>query len=39
LSLTSDAKNFYYKYTRDLLKDGKPVKQRAWEETVPRDHQ
>jgi uncharacterized protein len=39
LTLTSDARNFYYKYTRDLLKDGKPVKQKTWEETVPRDHQ
>jgi predicted acyl esterase len=39
LSLTSDAKNFYYKYTRDLLKDGRPLKQKTWEETIPRDHQ
>jgi predicted acyl esterase len=39
LTLTSDAKNFYYKYTRDLLKDGKPLKQKTWEEAIPRDHQ
>ena len=39
LTLASDARNFYYKYTRDLLKDGKPLKQKTWEETVPRDHQ
>ncbi len=39
LQLTSDAKNFYYKYTRELLKDGQPLKQKTWEETVPRDHQ
>jgi predicted acyl esterase len=39
LALTSDARNFYYKYTRDLLKDGKPLKQKTWEETIPRDHQ
>ena len=39
LILTSDAKNFYYKYTRDLLKDGKLLKQKSWEETIPRDHQ
>lgn len=39
LTLTSDAKNFYYKYTRDLLKDGKPLKQKTWEETIQRDHQ
>ena len=39
LKLTSDAKNFYYKYTRELLKDGQNVKRKTWEETIPRDHQ
>ncbi len=39
LNLSSDAKNFYYKYTRELLKDGQTVKQKTWEETIPRDHQ
>lgn len=39
LQLTSDARNFYYKYTRELLKDGQPLKQKTWEETIPRDHQ
>ena len=39
LSVTTDQKNFYYKYTRELLKDGQTVKQKTWEETVPRDHQ
>jgi hypothetical protein len=39
LSVTTDAKNFYYKYTRELLKDGQMVKQKTWEETIPRDHQ
>jgi hypothetical protein len=39
LTLSSDAKNFYYKYRRELLKDGQPVKQKTWEETIPRDHQ
>jgi hypothetical protein len=39
LTLTSDAKNFYYKYTRQLFKDGQPVRQKTWEETIPRDHQ
>ena len=39
LALSSDAKNFYYKYTRVLLKDGQPLKQKTWEETIPRDHQ
>jgi hypothetical protein len=39
LALSSDAKNFYYKYTRELLKDGHPLKEKTWEETIPRDHQ
>jgi len=39
LTLRSDAQNFYYKYTRQLLKDGQPLRQKAWEETIPRDHQ
>jgi hypothetical protein len=39
LSVTTDQKNFYYKYTRELLKDGQNVKQKTWEETIPRDHQ
>jgi uncharacterized protein len=39
LSVTTDQKNFYYKYTRELLKDGQTVKQKTWQETIPRDHQ
>jgi len=39
LTLSSDAKNFYYKYTRELFKDNVPFKQKTWEETIPRDHQ
>ena len=39
LSVTTDQKNFHYKYTRELLKGGQTVKQKTWEETVPRDHQ
>jgi len=39
LSVTTDQKNFYYKYTRESLKDGRMVKQQTWEETIPRDHQ
>ena len=39
LSVTTDVKNFYYKYTRELLKDGQMVRQKTWEETIPRDHQ
>jgi hypothetical protein len=39
LSVTTDQKNFYYKYTRELLKDGHIFKQKTWQETIPRDHQ
>lgn len=39
LTLTSDVHNFYYKYVRELYQDGKLLKQKTWEETVPRDHQ
>jgi len=39
LSVTTDQKNFYYKYTRELLKDGRMLKQKTWEETIPRDYQ
>lgn len=39
LSVTSDAKNFFYKYTRELKKDGTLVKGKTWEETIPRDLQ
>jgi hypothetical protein len=39
LSLTSDRKNFFYKYTRELLKDGKLIRSKTWQETIPRDHQ
>jgi uncharacterized protein len=39
LSVTTDQKNFYYKYTRELLKDGAMVKEKTWEKTIPRDHQ
>ena len=39
LSVATDQKNFYYKYTRELLKDSQMVKQKTWQETIPRDHQ
>ncbi len=39
LLVTTDQKNFYYKYTRELLKDGAIVKSKTWQETVARDHQ
>ncbi len=39
LTLSSDAQNFYYKYIRQLFKDGQEIKQKTWQETIPRDHQ
>ena len=39
LLVTTDQKNFYYKYTRELLKDGTVFKSKTWQETIPRDHQ
>jgi uncharacterized protein len=39
LSVTSDATTFFYKYTRELLKDGNLVKTKTWEEAIPRDNQ
>ncbi len=39
LTLSSDAKNFYYKYSRELFKDDQSIRHKTWEETIPRDHQ
>ena len=39
LLVTTDQKNFYYKYTRELVKDGQMLKSKTWKETIPRDHQ
>lgn len=39
LSFRSDRKNFYYSYKRKLLQDGKLVREKTWQDTIPRDHQ
>jgi len=39
LLVTTDQENFYYRYTRELLKDGQMLKSKTWKETIPRDHQ
>jgi uncharacterized protein len=39
LLVTTDQKNFYYNYTRELLKDGTMIKTKTWQETIARDHQ
>lgn len=38
LSVTSDPENFYYSYTRRALENGKLIREKTWEETIPRDH-
>lgn len=39
LSVTTDQSNFYYAYTRQLFKNGQKIKEKKWQETIPRDHQ
>jgi uncharacterized protein len=39
LELTSDAREFHYKFTRTLTENGKKVRQKTWREDVARDHQ
>jgi predicted acyl esterase len=39
LEFRSDPENFYYRYTRRVKEDGEPVKEKTWEEVVPRDFQ
>jgi hypothetical protein len=38
LKFSSDRENFYYTYTRRLLENGRLVREKAWEETISRDH-
>ena len=35
----SDRDNFYYRGNRRLLKDGVLVREKSWEDRIPRDHQ
>ena len=39
MSFRSDLENFYYEYTRRLLEDGKLIREKNWDDTIPRDHQ
>ncbi len=39
MTFRSDLENFYYSYIRRLLQDGELVREKAWEDTIPRDHQ
>jgi predicted acyl esterase len=39
LDLSSDKAHFYYHFTRLLLENGKKVREKTWDENIPRDHQ
>lgn len=39
LAVTSDSRAFHYSYTRELSVDGKLLRTRSWQESIPRDHQ
>jgi putative CocE/NonD family hydrolase len=39
LLFRSDRHNFYYTYTRRLLENGAIVRQKTWNDTIPRDFQ
>ena len=39
LSFTSDSENFYYVYTKRVLENGKLIREKTWEEAIPRNHQ
>lgn len=37
--LRSDGRTFHYRYTRELWKDGTRVREKTWDEAIPRDFQ
>jgi hypothetical protein len=39
LNLKSDENNFYYHFERTLTENGKMIREKKWDETIPRDHQ
>jgi hypothetical protein len=39
LDVRSDKANFYYKFRRQLRKNGQLIREKKWQETIPRDHQ
>jgi uncharacterized protein len=39
LDLKSDEKNFYYHFERTLTENGKLIREKKWDEAIPRDHQ
>jgi len=39
LEVRSDSGNFLYEYKRQLLEGGRVIREKAWKEIIPRDHQ
>ncbi|MGH8203569.1 MAG: CocE/NonD family hydrolase, partial [Steroidobacteraceae bacterium] len=39
LTFRSDRENFFYTYRRRLTENGKPVREKTWQQTIPRDYQ
>ncbi|MGB6334941.1 MAG: hypothetical protein WBG96_04920, partial [Thermoanaerobaculia bacterium] len=39
LLFRSDLENFYYTYTRRVLENGELLREKTWQDTIPRDHQ
>ena len=37
LDFNTDLENFYYVYTRRLFENGELVREKTWDETIPRD--
>jgi len=38
LRIESDARDLRYRYRRQLRRDGTLVREREWDESIPRDH-
>ncbi len=39
IDLSSDLQNFYYHSERHLTENGKLIREKSWDDTIPRDHQ
>ena len=39
LDVRSDEKNFYYHFERHLTENGAQIREKKWDDTIPRDHQ
>ena len=39
LDFSSDLENFYYQYFRRVSENGEVLREKSWQETIPRDYQ